>query len=375
MTLSVLFRARLVLPALFAGMLLLVACDAIDTRPSAAGSDSEITIVIDTTHWNGELGDAVKDAVGQYVYTHPVPERMFELNHLPIQRERDLNRAQSLKNVVFVAPLNEETNEARFLRSVLSEDARQAVTDGGTAVVPRRDQWRRGQQIFFITANDEESLIQTLENNGSAIRDSFQTVVFERMHNDMFRRGRQHDIEETLMETHGFAVHAQHDYQIAIDEPGFVWLRRILTDTWRSLVVYYEEDGDPADLSPEWIIAKRDSLGQEHLEGTRGAFVQVDTRRPLEAVETEFQGRYAYELRGLWHMIEEDEEGRRLPAGMGGSFVSYAFYDEATGRNYLMDGMVFAPTHSKRDFLRQMEVIAKTFRTAEEVDRTVAQAD
>jgi len=369
--------ARLGAPLLFTGLLLLflVGCDAIDTRPSAAGSDSEVTIVIDTTHWDAALGEAAKDAIGDWVYTHPVPERMFELSHLPIQRERDLNRAQSLKNVVFVAPLDEDTNESRFMRSVLSESARQAVSDGGTAVVSRRDQWRRGQQVFFITAADTAALISTLRNNGPAIRDTFQTVVKERMHNEMFRRGRQRDLEETLMENHGWAVHAQHDYQIAVDTTDFVWLRRILTDTWRSLFVYYEEDANPADLSPEWVLTKRDSLSRAYLRGTWDDWVEVDQRRPLEARETEFKGRYGFELRGLWHMIGEDEEGNRQPAGMGGSFVSYAFYDEASGRNYLVDGMVFAPDHSKRDFLRQMEVIANTFRTAEEQDRTVAQAD
>ncbi|MYJ45783.1 MAG: DUF4837 family protein, partial [Rhodothermaceae bacterium] len=43
-----------------------------------------------------------------------------------------------------------------------------------------------------------------------------------------------------------------------------------------------------------------------------------------------------------------------------------AFYDEPSGRLYLIDGMVFAPNFSKREFMRQMEVIAYTFRTLEE---------
>ena len=38
-------------------------------------------------------------------------------------------------------------------------------------------------------------------------------------------------------------------------------------------------------------------------------------------------------------------------------------------RLYLIDGMIFAPNFSKREFLRQMEVIAHTFRTKEEVHR------
>jgi hypothetical protein len=38
----------------------------------------------------------------------------------------------------------------------------------------------------------------------------------------------------------------------------------------------------------------------------------------------------------------------------------------------MIDGMVFAPGHDKREFLRQMEVIAHTFRTRGEADTTLA---
>ncbi|NBC17960.1 MAG: DUF4837 family protein, partial [Bacteroidetes bacterium] len=56
----------------------------------------------------------------------------------------------------------------------------------------------------------------------------------------------------------------------------------------------------------------------------------------------------------------------------GGPFLTYSFYDQSTGRLYMIDGMVFAPGHEKREFLRQMEVIAHTFRTRQESEAPVA---
>ncbi|PSQ65454.1 MAG: DUF4837 domain-containing protein, partial [Bacteroidetes bacterium QH_2_64_74] len=60
----------------------------------------------------------------------------------------------------------------------------------------------------------------------------------------------------------------------------------------------------------------------------------------------------------------------------GGPFVTYTFYDRSTDRVYMLDGSVFAPDYDKLDLLRQMEVMARTFRTAEEArsaeDRPVA---
>jgi hypothetical protein len=53
------------------------------------------------------------------------------------------------------------------------------------------------------------------------------------------------------------------------------------------------------------------------------------------------------------------------PVGGGGPFVNYTFYDQTTDRVYMLDGSVFAPDNDKLDLLRQMEVMARTFRTTE----------
>jgi len=62
-------------------------------------------------------------------------------------------------------------------------------------------------------------------------------------------------------------------------------------------------------------------------------------------------------------MIGRKDDGGFESHGMGGPFVNYTFYDETSGRLYMIDGMIFAPGYDKREFLRQMEAIAHTFRT------------
>ena len=61
----------------------------------------------------------------------------------------------------------------------------------------------------------------------------------------------------------------------------------------------------------------------------------------------------------------EGEDGFR-PVGGGGPFINFTFYDQATDRVYMLDGSVFAPDFDKLSFIRHMEVMARTFRTAEE---------
>lgn len=354
---------------LLALTLLLVRCGNMDLRPEAVGTEGEITVVIDSVLWEGSVGEALREHIGGPIFTLPTQEPAFVLKPQGLTSQPALEMVQGRKNVIFVASLDDTTtNEARFIKSILSDEAQQAILDGGVAVVPRNDVWRRQQQVFYVTASSPEGLVAALEEDGPGIVYRFNEVTRERLRREMFDIGRQPKVEQYLMDNHGFAVHAQHDYIVATDTSNFIWLRRILSDTWRSFFIYYEDNADPSKLSPEWIYAKRDELTRQHVQGTLGGWVEIDHRRPLDAEEINFKDRYAYEIRGLWHMVGI-ENGEKFPFGSGGPFLTYAFYDEPTGRLYLLDGMVFAPNYPKREFLRQLEVIAHTFRTRQDVAR------
>lgn len=353
------------LPLILFGVLI-AGCGEGDYRPDAVGTEGEIVVVIDSMLWNGPVGEALQSELGYYIATLPAPERAFHLRPTPLTA-RSLDRIRQQKNVVFVAPLTDTSSVGAFIRGRLPEGGVEAIEGGGRIVASRPDLWRRNQNVFFVAASDTADLISTINEYGPAMRDTFNVATRQRTAVEMFRRGRQHDLEEELMERHGFAVNVQHDYVIATDTTNFVWLRRILSDTWRSLFVYYVDDADPAMLAPDWVLATRDSLTRQYVQGNLGGWVEIDRRRPLEANQIDFLGRYGYEARGLWQMVGENEAGEWIQMGMGGPFVTYAFYDQPSNRIYLLDGMVFAPNFDKREFLRQMEVIAYTFRTAQDV--------
>lgn len=338
-------------------------CNA-DYQPRAVGPTEVVTVVMDSTHWKGDLGTALKENVAPYLSTLPAPERAFTLRQVQLNSERAFDNAKRMKNVVFVAPLSDTSSTANFLRQRLSEEAREAVLDGQSAVVPKPDLWRRDQRVYFVTAATTPDLIDALQRTGNQIRETFHEAVLGHMNRDMFDRGRQPALEDSLMDAHGFAVNVQHDYYIATDTANFVWLRRVVSArSWRSLFVYYVEGGDPSMLSSEWIYATRDSLTQQYIQGSVAGFMKADYRRPLVTEETNFLDRFAYETYGLWHMVGDSENGELLQYGGGGPFVNYTFYDQASDRIYMIDGSVFAPGYDKLEFLRQMEVIARTFRT------------
>jgi len=138
--------AALLIVGLLSSMTLL-GCEG-DFRPRAVGVEGEITVVMDSTSWEGPLGDAFRANIAPYINTLPQPERMFSLRQIDLNSQSTYNRVQEQKNVVFIAPLSDTTNEANFLRDRLSEDVRQAVEGGENIVVPRPNLWRKSQRVF-----------------------------------------------------------------------------------------------------------------------------------------------------------------------------------------------------------------------------------
>ena len=355
---------------LLVGLPLLAGCEG-DYRPRAVGPEGEITVVMDSSYWTSAPGEALRSNVAPWVETLPVSERSFQLRHLELTDERTYERIQDLKNVIIAAPLSDSTNETSFLRRRLSGEAEQAILKGQTAVVPKPNLWRRSQRIYYIAASNPEALAETFQARGTEIQDTFTEATLQRMNQNMYEDARRSALEDTLLQRHDFAVNVQSDFQIAVDtttgSEGFVWLRRLLAQTRREFLVYYAEDVSPDQITPEWIYNTRDSLTRRHLRGNVQGFAKIDYRRPLKTEQRSFLDRYAYDSRGLWYMVAPLDGNNELQAiGGGGPFVNYTFYDQATDRVYMLDGSIFAPDNDKLDLLRQMEVMARTFRTAED---------
>jgi Domain of unknown function (DUF4837) len=362
--------------SLLVGTIILQGCSQLEYKPEAIGRVGEIVVVIDSARWSGPIGDAIKDNLAPWLGTLPAPEQEFSLKRMSITSEEAFKTIRKHKNLVFVAPLSDSTAEANFLRSRLDPDVLEMIMGGRSAVVGRPNLWRKDQLLYYVMAPTVELAAAAIEENAEGIRFAFNRITRQRVTKEMFKKGRQVDIETSLMEKHGFAVNAQHDYFVAIDTTNFVWLRRVVSsDSWRSFFIYYIEGASPATLTREWIDETRDQLSRTWVRGNVDEFyVSTDYRRELRTENIDFKGRFGFESRGLWHMIAKDADGKTIEYGMGGPFISYAFYDEDTSRIYLMGGMVFAPGYPKREFLRHMESIAYTFRTEADVARQEEEA-
>lgn len=331
-------------------------------QPAAVGPIPEIVVVTDSSTWAGPVGEALRAELAQPIVTLPNQQGAFKLVVEPLDG-RNLNRLRSRRALFFAAAIDAPSPTGEFMRARLDPASQDAIRAGqGAAVNVREDLWAAGQAVVIATAQTEQELARTILQRGDSLRALFNRVALANTRQDMFDRARQVEKEAQMMERHGFAVNVQHDYIWATDTTAtvegrtgtFVRLRRILSNTWRDFFVFAQDDATEVPPLPD-LDRMTDGLLERFARGVLdSSYVQTDPLRPFVTDTISVNGRRVVETRGLWYMTNDL---------MGGSYIRHAFV--ADNRLFVYYGMTFAPdrTLDKREFLRQMEVIAHTFRT------------
>ena len=68
----------------------------------------------------------------------------------------------------------------------------------------------------------------------------------------------------------------------------------------------------------------------------------------------------SWKITGLWESLNDAQ---------GGPFISHLFYDADQDRSYFIHSMIFHPGKDKYLLLRQVDMIARTFKTTIAVDK------
>ncbi len=344
------------LPAILLFLFILNACES-DYRPQSIGQMDEVIVVMDSTQWDSETALAIEETFGRPQATLPSPEPAYRLIFRDFRTNQELDQLREYKNIIFAAPIDEESNVGTFIRALLSDDVEQRVRTGDSFAFPLADRWVRDQWTLILSSGSDEELAEKIRNSEESLVDHLLEREFERRTQEVFRRGEQVAISDSLWEKHGWKVRMQHDYVQTVDTANVKVFRRALPDNDRWLLTWWK-DGveDPEFIDGDWINATRDSLLQRYIQGTReGSYVTTEYRSPRDVVTREFERDdrlIAFETLGTWRMTRDF---------MGGPFVNFVYYDPDTERLFMLEYGQFAPRVTKRRFVRQFQAMGRTF--------------
>ena len=206
---------------------------------------------------------------------------------------------------------------------------------------------------MVISGNSAKEIIAEINKHAERIISTFKATEIKEKQRRMAKSLlKDKSIEETL----GITIKPPSAYRIAKQEGNFFWLRRDIDNGDANLMIYEMpldavSDGENAIND---IIKMRDSIGKVHIPGPiEGSYMITEEAYTPFLNTTIIDNKPAFETKSTWEVKD---------AFMAGPFVNYAVKDEVNNRLIVLEGFVFAPSKSKRDYIFELEAIIRTLK-------------
>jgi hypothetical protein len=292
--------------------------------PSSTGTHSEMLIVVDNELWDGQLGKDLRDAFSVTQYGLPQNEPIFRLAQLdPSELSTVMKRSKSLLWVEVA-----DTQYYSVARNVFAKPQLMATVIGKSPKdVSRIVAAKAPEIIASFRKSDREILTARLKKSSyKQLPDALKDVGIEKM---VLLKGFQNTVNN--------------------DEVKIFWLDGVKTT--QGLLVTRRPAMDNI-LPGQDIVSFRDSLTKKYIQGENDeSYVAIEKLIPPLQTNTEIDGHFAIETRGLWQ-TEGDF--------MGGPFLSYSIYLDETDEVVTLDAFVYGPEAKKRPIMLELEAMMKS---------------
>ncbi len=310
----------------------LAGCGSSPVVTRATGMTYEVMVVMDQTYWDGAVGDAVHADLTTPVSYLPQEEPSFDVSYSAPEKFDSF--LKFVRNIVMV-----EINPASYTKAALKYE---------------NDKWAAGQVVATLKAPDTTAVIDYLAANPHVLSDFFTKVELNRAIS-IVEKTYSTEVYNIVKEKQsvGLKVPEKFDYYNK-EKDDFFWATNNAASGRMDVVVYSFPYVDKETFTPEYLVAKRDSVMKENLPGSfPGSYMATEKRFGVGYEAITLHGKYCGVMRGLWKMQGDM---------MGGPFVSHIRLDEENNKVVVAEGFVYAPETNKRNYIRRMEASLFTLR-------------
>ena len=348
----------------FASLMLLshlVACSsdstptAFNSKPVAYGNVNRVNIVVDDVLLEGPVRDSLDYYYQQAYPLMPQPEAVYDLNVIDAGDLEMLSARKELRTYVILADLNDESSETtKLVTSDLGEEKMLAAREDyrkGTSIVTNR--WATDQLIIYLFAEGPDELAKLVAQSYPAASARITSADRDMLLANTYQSGHNEVIADSIKKLVGISIDIPVDYKVARSEKNFVWMRRDLVVVTQNILItsvpYLGEDQVSADSA----VVYRNALGKMAVRSnTKGSYMTTNDRDlPVLPYVTTINGKYAFEARGIWEMTDDF---------LGGPFFTYLLPAPEQKKLFIIDVFTFAPSKGKRNYMQQLEVIARS---------------
>lgn len=324
------------------GLLFFASCQ---RMAESVGDEKEIIVFADSSNYAAlqtELGQAFEREIST-----PAPEKLFELQWRPLAH---ISSFAYKPRLILLGTAEGKDPASQRIRELLDERQREKVARGESYLFKTDEPWRRQQRLLILTALTLDTLRQHIAAHREELFELFDAPLTERLRAQLYSRMEQTELSKRILRDYGWSFRIPHDYFIfkEIPQENFLMLRRTNPERW--LFVTWKGAVHFQGINVDSLIVWRNVIGRKFYENDRVAAAEHDV------LQADFAGHSALQLSGLWE--NEEKIG-------GGPFRAWAFYEEDSKRIFLIDIAVFAPGKEKVPLMRQLELIAKSFKLKE----------
>jgi len=306
-----------------------ISCESGDSKKvykEANGRINHLLVVMKNSEWQGALGDELRKIIAEPVLGLPQPESQFEVTQVPPESFSSMFRAT---------------------RSVLNV----GISDE-TSFSVSSNVYAAPQKIITITGKDKEALIAEIQKNSKKIVEIYKNADLESVQSSILKKFWDPTKIETF-EKQGYSLKIPRNYRKVEDNGEFVWYRYHLNgDNSMELIAYTVPITSEDDENGNNIVAIRNAFGKKNIPGQiEDSYMMTEEVYSPHIFEVELDGKKAFETRGKWEVKN---------VYMAGPFLSYTVVDKPNNRLVIVEGLTFAPSINKRDYMFELEAILKT---------------
>jgi hypothetical protein len=322
------------------------------TKPKARGAIGEIILAIDSTKWEGEVGQTLKEIFQEDVHGLIRDESMFDIRKVdPRGMTRILKMAT---NIVYVTTFDDKKAASQNINALFTKEAKEkAANDPSLYFLRSADEFAQGQEVVYLFGNNEKELVSNLKANKNKLQNLFH--VRERGRLERVLLNRKNSAAKVAGENLGLSINVPASYQIVKAENNFLWLRQPTPRSDRpdiSLFFYETNYTSEDQVFPESVLELREKITKQHIFGNptnRNSYLITERVDPNPVINNfKINDNFAVEIRGGW---------KTKNLSMGGSFLAYLIVDDKNGKLYYMEGFVYYPNEAHREAIREIETI------------------
>ncbi|MGQ3677735.1 MULTISPECIES: DUF4837 family protein [Tenacibaculum] len=300
--------------------------------PTSNGNTNKILVVIKGNDWEGKIGDEIRSVFGEHQVGLPQPETLLSVGQIdPVGFNGFMRHAKAVL--------------------ILREGEKEKIE-------VEKNKYAEPQILVYATAKSKGDLVDLIRNRGKEIIKLFkdEDVKFTQR---IFKKEKLDETQFKTIKNLGITLTIPERFKLVEDTGDFLWLRQHLKsgiargDGTNNILIYSYPLEDESKVADN-ITRMRDTIGKKYIPGSKeGMHMITEQAYTPFTFDAEIDGKKAFETRGKWEVKNDF---------MAGPFINYTVIDKENKRVIVFEGFTYAPSVNKRDFIFELEAIAKSLK-------------